>query len=152
MTPINWPRALLSAGAWCVAYNLLTGATWFAFLDRVGIPSFHPLLGASQPPGSGHVISLLSLTLAMGLFAMWFYAVIRPRYAEGWRTSVCVGIVLWLAWGLMPNWPLSGNSSLPTGPLLAELISKLAVLIVATAAGAALYREPAAHDLSVSTS
>ena len=148
MTPINWPRVLLGAVVWWVSYNLLTGAAWFAFLHRVGLPSFHPLLGASQPPPAGRVVSLLLLTLTMGILAMWFYAAIRPRYAAHPVTLAYVGIALWLFWGLLPNWPYAEISAPPVGSLLAELVSKLVVLVVATAAGASLYRETAAQDRS----
>lgn len=152
MMPINWPRVFLGAVVWWVSYNLLTGAAWFAFLHRVGLPSFHPLLGASQPPSAGQVVSLLLLTLVMGILAMWFYAAIRPRYAARPVTLAYVGIALWLFWSLLPNWPNAAILSLPLGSLLAELVSKLLILVVATAAGASLYRETAAQGLSSSPS
>ena len=151
MTQINWFRVVLGGVVWCVTYNLLTGAAWFAFLHSWGDPSFHPLLGAPQPPSTGRVASFLLLTLAMGIFAMWFYAAIRPRYVARRVTFAYVGIALWLVWGLLPNWP-SPTTSSALGSLLAELVSKLAVLIIATAAGAQLYRETGAEGLSPSGS
>ena len=152
MTPINWPRVLLGAVVWWLSYNLLTGAAWFAFLHTVGLPSFHPLLGASQPPSTGRIASLLLLTFVMGILAMWFYAAIRPRYAGRPVTLAYVGIALWLFWGLLPNWPAGEILSPPVASLLAELVSKLVVLVVATAAGASLYRETAAQSVSGSSS
>ena len=152
MTQINWSRVALGGVVWCLTYNLLTGAAWFAFLHSWGDPSFHPLLGASQSPTAGRVASFLLLTLAMGIFAMWFYAAIRPRYVARRVTFAYVGIALWLVWGLLPNWPSPVISSAPVGPLLAELVSKLVVLIIATAVGAHLYRETAAQGLSPSAS
>ena len=143
MTQINWPRVALGGVVWCLTYNLLTGAAWFAFLHSWGVPSFHPLLGAPQPPSAGRVASFLLLTLAMGIFAMWFYAAIRPRYVGRRAGFAYVGIALWLVWGLMPHWP-----SALAGSLLAELVSKLVVIIIATAAGASLYRDTAAQGLS----
>ena len=152
MTQINWFRVVLGGVVWCVTYNLLTGAAWFAFLHSWGDPSFHPLLGASQSPTAGRVVSFLLLTLAMGIFAIWFYAAIRPRYVARRVTFAYVGIALWLVWGLMPTWPSPVLSSAPVGSLLAELVSKLVVLIIATAAGAQLYRETGAEGLSPSGS
>lgn len=151
MTQINWFRVFLGGAAWCAVYNLLTGATWFAFLHSWGDPSFHPLLGAPQSPSAGRVVSMLLLTLVMGIFAMWFYAAIRPRYVARQVTLAYVGIALWLVWGLLPNWPAPVIPAASVRPLLMELVSKLAVLIIATAVGALLYRDTVRPDLSPGT-
>jgi hypothetical protein len=141
MTGINWLRVILGGVVWCLAYNLLLGASWFTLLHSRGIASFHPLLGAQQPPTPGQAVSVVLLTLAMGIFATWFYAAMQPRYAAGPLTAACIGVALWAIWGLMPNWPPAVMQSLPAGPLVVELACKLVVIALATLAGASLYRE-----------
>ena len=143
MKSLNWPRVLWGGIMWSVAYNALAGAAWFAALRRWGVPAYHPLLGAASP-SLGLILSVLLLTVAMGIFAVWLYAAIYPRY--GARAFLSVGIALWLLWGLMPNWPFFGIS----GRGFVELVSKLIVLVIATWAGSAVYRE-SASDVSAAS-
>lgn len=137
MTHINWVRVLLGGLVWCVSYNLLTGATWYVFLRSVGLVSFHPVLGNPETPFN---VYFLLLTLAMGIFAAWFYAAIRPRYGAGPVTAAYAGVALWLVWNLFPLTP-DAMRSLPTGPLVLELVSKLAVIVLSTLSAGWLYRE-----------
>ena len=141
MSQINWSRVVTGGAVWFVSYNLLTGLAWLAFLHRWGLPSFHPLLGAPQTPSTGRILGVLLLTLAMGIFAMWLYAAIRPRYGARPITSAYAAVGLWLVWGLFPSF--DSFTSLIAGSLLLELVCKLGVLIAATAAGASLYNETA---------
>ena len=147
---IDWLRVVLGGALWSVAYNVLTGAGWFLLLRRTGLSSFHPLLGSSSPPDFTRAASFILLTLAMGLSGMWFYAGMRSRYGAGRLTAVYAGLTLWWLWGLMPMLPDIGMRTLPGGPLTLELGSKMVVILLATLAGAWVYRNPAADQRQAS--
>jgi hypothetical protein len=140
---VNWARVVLGGLVWSIAYNLLTGAAWFALLRHGGLSSFHPLLGSSQEPTTAQATSMILLTLIMGLSAMLLHVVVRSRYGPRSVTSVYTAVALWLVWGLVPNLTAIGMQALPAGPLVVELASKLVVIGFATLAGASLYRDTA---------
>ena len=147
---IDWLRVVLGGALWCVAYNVLTGVAWALLLRRTGLSSFHPLLGSSSAPDFTRAASFILLTLGMGLSGMWFYAGMRSRYGARRRTAVYAGLGLWWLWGLMPMLPDISMRTLPGWPLTLELASKLAVILLATLAGAWVYRNPAADQRQAS--
>ena len=137
----NWFRLALGGVLWCIIYNGLMGAAWFSFLHSAGVPSSHPLLGRSSPPVLIRVVSLILLTLAMGLSGMYLYAGMRSRYGARPRTILLAGLALWWLWGLMPALPEIHMRTAPLGRQLVELTSKLIIVGLATAVGASFYRE-----------
>jgi hypothetical protein len=142
---INWFRLGWGALLWWAAYNILTGATWAMWLRRLGLSSFHPLLGQSSPPGFARAATFLALTFAMGLSGMGLYAIICSRYGKRPTAPVWAGLALWWLVGLMPGLPDIFLSTVPLWPLACELTSKLLVIVCATLAGAAVYRPPVPH-------
>lgn len=137
MGKINWPRVLLSgivAGlVWTLISSLIT-----AYLSRdfvAAVPG-----GRLSAPAGGFVAVLLAVNFVMGVWAMWLYAAIRPRYGAGPMTAGRAGISWWVITSLIDaTWGSFGFVS--PGTLLAPMAASLPALILAAVAGAWLYRE-----------
>lgn len=133
---INWGRVLgcgLLAGViWIVLGSLVT-----ALLGRdfAALPGNR--LGA---PTTNFIVLNAVLDLLEGISILWFYAAIRPRYGPGAKTAliavsawwliVTLGDVTWCSFGFFPP-----RTVVPL------MIGTLPALILATLAGARLYKE-----------
>lgn len=76
--------------------------------------------------------------------AAFLYAAIRPRFGPGPGTAACAGTIAWLAISLTTPAQFIPLGFLSTGLWLKAAAFQLVTQIVATIAGAALYREAAA--------
>ena len=82
--------------------------------------------------------------LVYGIFMVWLYAAIRPRYGAGPRTAVCAGLAVWTAGTLLPNAGFMWASGLfPTSLTVMTTAAGIVESVVAALAGAALYKEGA---------
>jgi hypothetical protein len=100
---------------------------------------------------TNQIVAFNVIGLAYGVFAVWLYAAIRPRYGAGPRTAICAGLAVWVAGVLLPNAALMGVTGLFPSDL--TTISTLAGAVEWTAAilaGAALYKEgtESAHTMT----
>lgn len=83
-----------------------------------------------------------AIGMATGLLAIWVYAAIRPRFGAGGRTAICAGIAVWVATALLPNLSMMYVSGLFSHHLTVYTTAGgLIEIVVATVAGAAVYRE-----------
>jgi hypothetical protein len=76
----------------------------------------------------------------IGIWALWLYAAMRPRFGPGPRTAVIAGLTAWAVFALFTV------SQMPTGLfstklLLLPLAIALVVAPLAVAAGAYVYKE-----------
>jgi hypothetical protein len=81
------------------------------------------------------------LGLAWGIFAVWLYAAIRPRYGAGPKTAVCAGLAVWAIGTLLPNAGFWLAGVLPRGLTVLTTGGGIVEAVVAVLAGAALYQE-----------
>lgn len=82
------------------------------------------------------------LGIAFGLTAVWIYAAMRPRFGAGAKTAIYAGFALWIVGFLLPNAAFMYVSHLFSRGLTAyTTLGALVEAIVATVAGAALYKE-----------
>jgi len=80
------------------------------------------------------------LNLVLGTVLVWLYAAIRPRYGPGPKTAAIVGFAMWLIMTAADVFFMS-IGLLPVRALVAPIAVGLAAYIVATEAGAWLYKE-----------
>jgi len=90
------------------------------------------------------MIFYIVLGFVIGIFAVWFYAAIRPRYGPGPKTAVGAGIAVWFIGYLLPTVGSLPMGFLPTRLWTISVIVGLAEVIVATLLGAWIYKEAAA--------
>jgi hypothetical protein len=72
---------------------------------------------------------------------VWLYAAIRPRYGAGAGTAVRAGIVTWGLAALLANLANYPSGLFPTRLLVITAAVAFFEMIVATVAGAWLYKE-----------
>jgi hypothetical protein len=137
MGKINWGRVVLCgivAGlAWTALSSIVTALAARDFVAAV------PGRRLSAPSG-GLVAFLLIVNLVMGVWAMWLYAAIRPRYGPGPKTAVVTGFSWWVISSLVDASWGSFGFVVPKA-VLAPMAASLPAIIIAAVAGAWLYRE-----------
>jgi hypothetical protein len=86
-------------------------------------------------------VYLFLLDIMAGIVAVWMYAAMRPRIGASMQTAVCAGLVAWFFGGLMPNTIMMLMGFYGRRLTLYATLSGIVVSVVATVAGAALYKE-----------
>ena len=140
MDRINISRVILGgivAGIVCDILDypvdgLLLGPQWAAGMKALGRPEFT----------LNQVMGFELVGLALGILAIWLYAAIRPRYGPGPKTAVWAGLLVWVIGVLLPNVGFMAIPHLFRYRLMGlTTLFSLVEVVVATLAGAALYKE-----------
>lgn len=142
MTKINLGRVILGgviAGivADILAYlvdGVLLAPQWADGMKALGRPEFT----------INQWIGFNLIGLALGIFTIWLYAAIRPRYGAGPRAAICAGVAVWVAGTLLPNIAIMGVGNLfPMNVVALSTLGGLVELVAGALTGAALYQEAA---------
>lgn len=145
MGGMNWPRIVLGG----VVAGLVIG-TAQAFLIPLRADAFRAAVAAMGGPSAGFGSEpspafLLAGSLAMcavGIFTIWLYASIRPRYGAGAKTAAIAGLAVWSAIALA-ELLLSLLTNLTVGHIAATHGPNIVTFVLAAVAGAWVYREEA---------
>lgn len=91
--------------------------------------------------GLNEIIAFEAFGFVLGLAAVWTYAAIRPRFGEGPKTALYAGLLTWITgYVLVDTMPtIMGIFPMPMTLMLIGV--GLVEIVVATLAGAWLYRE-----------
>ena len=88
------------------------------------------------------IVEFNMVGLVIGFAAVWIYAGIRPRFGAGWKTAVYAGLAAWVLSSLVANtFFMVIPYTYPHHLALYATIVDLVACVIATVAGAALYRE-----------
>jgi hypothetical protein len=100
------------------------------------------MAGMIHPPAPSVAMSLWALMcLISGAVGVWIYACMRARYGAGPKTALLAGLAVWLVSKLCVALDFMALGLLP-GPIVAgQMIGGLVSIMLATLAGAALYRD-----------
>jgi hypothetical protein len=142
MQPINWTRVLLG-GLLC---GLIINAGEFVLNGVIFAESWQEISRSMNKPADPTPNQIAAWNVwgfALGITAVWLYAAIRPRYGIGVRTAACAGVAAWLMACLLGGAALIIQNWIPASMWLTMMIWSLVELVIATIAGAWLYREPA---------
>ena len=96
-------------------------------------------LGKTIPEGSAVMTTWIIWGFVAGIAAVWLYAAIRPRYGAGPATAIRAGIAVWVFGWLLSMIAMENLGVFPISAL--ALVWTLVECIVATVAGAWLYKE-----------
>jgi hypothetical protein len=148
---INWPRFIvgsliaaiigfLSDGA---IHESLLGGEWKAVYSNLGI---------TEPPHSSSAMLYFGIfELGRGFVSMLLYVMMRSHFGPGPKTAALAGVAAWVAFSLtapaqfIPLGFFSNSLWLKVGAL------QLLTSIVATIAGAALYKDASSPVASPAT-
>jgi hypothetical protein len=139
---INWRRVLaggLLAGL--IIDVLEAGVNHFVIGPRFAQEM--RALGKVMEPTPGKAVFFLSLGFILGLVSIWLYAAIRPRFGPGPGTAIYAALAVWFLYGLLPHL-LLGFLEIFSMRLELEMSFLLLIWhIIATLAGAWVYKEEA---------
>lgn len=100
-------------------------------------------LQATGKPAMGTSVMMLFVVLDFlyGIFLVWIYAAIRPRFGAGPATAVKAGLISWVAVGLFHYLFESPMGLWPSNILMIATVVGLVAQPLATVVGAKLYTE-----------
>lgn len=140
MGKINWGRVLLC--------GLVAGVVWGAIATPVllvvgvgqdflaAIPIGNPF----SPLQPGLVAFYGLMWFVLGVWMMWLYAAIRPRYGPGPKTAAIAGLAT-AVFGVMTDAVWVSMGVVPVSVAVGPVAAAVPILIVSAMAGAWLYKE-----------
>src|SRR6266446_9942047 len=138
MGKINWTRVILGglvAGVIINVFESVLNGVIFAKDMEAAIRA----LGRQM--GGGALVMFTVWGFLVGIFAVWLYAAIRPRYGAGPKTAACAGAAVWgLGYLLASVTPLA-LKLFPTRLMVIGLAVGIVEVLAGTLVGAWLYRE-----------
>lgn len=136
MGRINWSRVVLGgilAGVISLVLGsvlgLLTRSEWEAAMKNM------------KPPGGAVMAAHVLWGFVLGIATVWLYAAIRPRYGPGAATALRAGFVVWLFAHATFSLAAGAMDLLPQKIILISALWSLPETLIATLAGAWVYRE-----------
>ena len=135
MHKINWSRVVLCGLGAALAWSALSLPILVVFgraLIEAAPPA--PLLGADRA-AAGFALNALA-----GIWAMWLYAALHPRYGAGPRTAAIGGFSWWLIGSIVTcHWTALGL--IRFRDVIGVIIASLPVLVAVTMLAARAYQE-----------
>jgi hypothetical protein len=92
-------------------------------------------------PGSNFIVIAVVITFVLGIVIVLVYAAIRPRFGPGPKTAIIAALFAWFCVYVYQNVIAMGLGMVPIKLVMIALGWGLVEYIVATLAGAALYKE-----------
>jgi len=139
MGKINWGRVVLGgllAGLVLNVLDLLVNGVWLGTEWNA----------AMQALGKGRMDAALIKWFVisdflLGIFMVWLYAAIRPRYGAGARTAVYAGVATWLVIAFLHAMAEAPMGLFPQRLYVVTTLVSLVCVPLAAAAGAWQYKE-----------
>ena len=126
------------------------GAPFILFIALLPILNI-PLLGAQMeqalqarnlpPVGGGAIAYFVVMCFLLGIAIVWTYAAVRPRLGPGPKTAVIIGVLAWFMTLLWSGGTQVAMGVMPLNLTLLGLAWGLGEIVIASLAGAKLYRE-----------
>ena len=121
--------------------GVLLAPQWADGMKALGRPDF----------STAQNIGFNIIGLVYGIFTVWLYAAIRPRYGAGPKAAVCAGLAVWVAGILLPNIVFMGVAGLfATNLIVMTTGAGIVEWVAAALTGAALYKESLGSAQSMS--
>ena len=111
--------------------GVVLGGQWAAAITALGLPTF----------GATELVAFNIFGLIVGFTAAWIYVAIRPRFGIGPRTALYAAVATWVPAYLLVDWSPVIMHVVPASMLLVQLPAGLVVIVIATIAGAYVYKE-----------
>jgi len=139
MGKMNWGRVVLCGIVAGTVYTILGVFLSYFALQETGFVQAN-LTGYRRAPWN--ILSNFILNLMAGVWTIWLYASIRPRYGPGLKTAVMAGVAAWLLIIVIVVQLASVQViPLPLRALVIPAAAFLLVWVVASVVGAWQYKE-----------
>jgi len=115
--------------------NYILGNLWEDTLKALNRPSM-----ASD---AAAMVYFIILGFAVGIFSVWIYAAIRPRFGIGPLTAVCAGLIVWFLASMYTSAAMLPMHLFPRRLLLISVVWEFVQMPIAAIAGAWVYKEEA---------
>ena len=138
MGHINWARVFLGGIVAGIIINLFEFVTNGILLAPLWAKSMEAL--GRQLPHSAVPIFIVSGFLS-GIAAIWLYAAARPRFGPGATTAALTGLGFWVIGYALPGMEWAAMHLFRHKLVAVGTAVGLVEIIVASIAGAALYKE-----------
>ena len=139
MGKMNWGRVVLCGIVAGSVYSILAVAIFFFALHETAFWQAD-LAGYRRAPWAW--VSNFVLNLVAGMWTMWLYASVRPRYGPGPKSAAVAGAAAWLLIALLVVQLASVQLiALPLRALVVPLAVFLPLRVVASVVGAWQYKE-----------
>ena len=136
MGRINWKRVIL--GGIVAAIVAGVGDGLHGFLMR---SQWEAAMKNMKPPGGAVMAAHILWSFVVAIATIWLYAAIRPRYGPGAATALRAGFAVWLFVHATFSLAAGSMDLLPQKIMLISAAWSLPTTLLATLAGAWLYRE-----------
>ncbi len=140
MGKTNWKRALLGGLVAGITINVIASIALAVYLRKLWNPALAALNPAFQET-TGFKVFWIIHYLLIGILAVWLYSAIRPRFGAGPKTAVVAGLAMWILNGLSFSASMAAFGLLASNLLVTDSLIYLVALVVATLAGAWIYKE-----------
>ena len=141
MGKINWTRVILGGLVAGLIINIfeyvLNGVVLAKDMEAA-------ITALGRQMGGGALLMFSVWGILVGIFAVWLYAAIRPRYGAGPKTAACAGAAVWGLGYLLASVTPVALHLFPRHLMAIGLAVGLVEVIAGTLAGAWLYREDTA--------
>ena len=140
MRHINWMRVciggivaglIIDVAQWLLN-GVILGPDWLEAMQALGRPIHE---------SAGSMIFYILLGFGYGIMATWMYAAIRPRFGAGATTALYAGLSVWLLGYFLPLAMWMPMGLFPTYLMATVMVVGLLEILIATEAGAWVYRE-----------
>lgn len=138
MSKINWGRVLLGGLVAGLVINLVE-YVFNTYVMAAQNDAAMKALGVTLPPNAIPLFVLNGFLL--GIAAIWLYAAARPRYGASAETAAITAVGVWVIGYALPNFGFGASGIFPVRLLCIASLVGLVEIIVASIAGAALYKE-----------
>jgi hypothetical protein len=140
MRKINWTRVILGGLVAGVIINIFESVVNGVILAEDMDAAVRAL---GRQMGGSQIAMFIVWGFLVGIFAIWLYAAIRPRYGPGAKTALCAGAAVWGLGYLLASVTPIALHLFPRRIMAIGLAVGLVEVLAATLAGARLYREDA---------
>jgi hypothetical protein len=141
MGKINYGRVILGGIVAGIVATILDGFSQGVVLSKL-MKAFAQSVNKPTDVSGTAILGMILLEIVFGIAAVWAYAAIRPRFGAGVRTATYAGLLTWIFQSL-PGIAQTLGGLMPLSLTFGFTALGLVSSVVATIAGAALYKEAA---------
>ncbi len=136
---MNYPRILIG-GLVCGLILSIGEFVLNSVVLKAQMEEFVRKLGLT-PPEPKALVVLFVITFLMGIFIVYLYAAIRPRYGPGPKTAICAGLLAWFCVYFYNNAVGLALGFIPVNVFVIAVVWGAVQYMLAALAGAWLYKE-----------